>query len=90
MAMNRDKRNALATIAILLAVMVFLQITGYGRVTHGPTPSNSVGRARMWPHKSTPIPEGRACISHICVFFDVTFSGEFAGRVIFLLYDEKV
>jgi len=88
MALNRDKRNALITIATFLAVVTFLQMTGYGRVTHGPSPSSA--RARAWQQKSTPIPEGRACISHICVFFDVTFSGQFAGRIIFLLYDEKV
>lgn len=85
MALNRDKRNALVTIAMLMAVVLFLQMTGYGRVA--PTPSSH--RRSAWPHKSPPIPEGRACISHICIFFDVTFSGEFAGRIIFLLYDEK-
>lgn len=88
MALNRDKRNALITIFTFLAVVTFLQMTGYGRVSHGPSPASA--RARTWPHvMSTPIPEGRACISHICVFFDVTFSGRYAGRIIFLLYDEK-
>lgn len=87
MALNRDKRNAVITIATFLVVVTFLQMTGYGRVTHGPSPSS--GHAGGWPLKTTPIPEGRACISHICVFFDVTFSGHFAGRIIFLLYDEK-
>lgn len=81
MALNRDKRNAGIMIATFLAVVTFLQMTGYGRVTHGPSPSS--GRAGRWPLKGTPIPEGRACISHICVFFDVTFSGHFAGRIIF-------
>lgn len=87
MALNRDKKNALLMVATLLAVVAFLQIVGYGRVTH----SSGSTRNHIWLQKSAiPGPEGRACISHICVFFDVTFSGEFAGRIIFLLYDKKV
>lgn len=88
MALNRDKKNALVMVAAVLAVVAFLQIVGYGRVTH----SSAGARNHIWQHRSTAIPgpEGRACVSHICVFFDITFAEEFAGRIIFLLYDKKV
>lgn len=87
MALNRDKRNALVTVAALIAVVAFLQIVGYGRVTH----RSDSARDHAWQRRATTAgPEGRACISHICVFFDVTFAEEFAGRIIFLLYDKKV
>lgn len=86
MALNRDKRNALVTVAALIAVVAFLQIVGYGRVTH----RSDSARDHAWQRRATTAgPEGRACISHICVFFDVTFAEEFAGRIIFLLYDQK-
>ena len=87
-ALNRDKKNALVTVATLLAVVAFIQIVGYGKVTHHPA---STRNHHVWhPRSTTQGPEGRACISHICVFFDVTFAEEYAGRIIFLLYDKKV
>ncbi|KAG0622600.1 hypothetical protein M758_3G110300 [Ceratodon purpureus] len=86
MALNRDKKNALVTVAALLAIVAFVQIVGYGRVTH----SSAGAPNHIWQRNSaTPGPEGRACISHICVFFDVMFADELAGRIIFLLYEKK-
>lgn len=52
--------------------------------------ARSGGRVSHWRHKAfSSYPEGRACISHICVYFDVTFAEEPVGRIIFLLYEKK-
>jgi hypothetical protein len=98
MALSRDKRSLLLTVAALLGVVAFFQIVGYGRLVgtgggggrkQSPSSSYDVGR-RIAHHQQSMGPEGRACLTHICVFFDVTFDGELGGRIIFLLYEKKV
>jgi hypothetical protein len=102
MALSRDKRSLLLTVAAMLGVVAFFQIVGYGRLVgtgggggggegrkQSPSSSYDVGR-RIAHHQQSMGPEGRACLTHICVFFDVTFDGELGGRIIFLLYEKKV
>lgn len=83
----RDKKNVLVLVASFLAVIGLLQIVGCGRIML----QGSGGGSTRWRLKPTADdPEGRACISHVCVYFDVTFAKEPVGRTIFLLYEKKV
>lgn len=82
----RDKKNVLVLVASFLAVIGLLQIVGCGRIML----QGSGGGSTRWRLKPTADdPEGRACISHVCVYFDVTFAKEPVGRIIFLLYEKK-
>jgi hypothetical protein len=92
MALARDKRKLLFTLGALLTVIAICQLISYGQVLSVSfTNSEAPGRRFMIKQRlQRKSPEGRGCVTHTCVFFDVTFDAVPGGRIIFLLYDQKV
>ncbi|CAK9864763.1 unnamed protein product [Sphagnum jensenii] len=91
MALARDKRKLLFTLGALLTVIAICQLISYGKVLSVSfTNSEAPGRRFMIKQRlQRKSPEGRGCVTHTCVFFDVTFDAVPGGRIIFLLYDQK-
>jgi hypothetical protein len=92
MALARDKRKLLFTLGALLTVIAICQLISYGQVlsvsfTNSEAPGRRFMIKQRLQRKSS---EGRGCVTHTCVFFDVTFDAVPGGRIIFLLYDQKV